>query len=43
MLAALLWAESHTTAFSQSCRWPRPLEGESLGMYQAYMMAKAPW
>jgi hypothetical protein len=41
-LAVVLCAESQTTAFSQSWRCPRPVEGESFGMYQEYMMAKAP-
>lgn len=42
MVALVDCAESQTTELSQSWRWPRPDEGESLGMYQAYMMANLP-
>src|SRR5690242_8797030 len=43
MVAVVVWAESQTTTFSQSWRWPRPAEGESLGMYQLYMIPNLPF
>jgi hypothetical protein len=32
--------DRNTTQFSQSWRWPIPVEGSSLGMYHEYMMAQ---